>query len=747
MNQEQSHAFAADCFHGEYASCSYACPFRMDIRSLMEKAGKGKFQAAYRLLRETVVFPEIVSELCEAPCMEHCVRKINGQPLLILQIEKACSAHARSRDPKDYNIPAKTKSIAVIGAGVSGLACALRLAVKKYNVDVYEQKDHLGGIVADHDKADLFIEEISRQISKEVITFHFNEKITDLSRLTYDAVYIATGAGGEEFGLKWDKDTYSGGIDGYFMGGMMTGSSVVESIAQGVIASRQIEKYLLAGSVVSYVDDFPYENCERYLCADQVTDEPAVLAEGSEGYSADEAAREASRCLQCDCSKCLDSCEMLKSFKKDPHKIVKEIYTDSIVLHGMSQRTLTREVASCNMCGQCKAECPTSVDLGAAFLFARRDRAAAGNYPKAFHEFWLGQMDISVNEASVMRLPQGMDKCDYLFFPGCQLGSSDPEYVKRSYESLLEYSGGSTGLMLTCCGAPAYWAGEESLHEEVTDRIREFWKSSGQGKVVLSCMTCMKVFRETMPEIPVVSLYEILKELPSGKPADFDGCVFDPCSARDNPEVRESVRSLIDGIGVTREELPFHDERAKCCGWGGHIYPANRELFDQIVENRVSAADLPYIVYCSNCRDVFAAAGKQCVHVLDLYYGIRTEGRRAPTIKEKNDNSISLKKDLLEKYWGEQFERSGFAGDDMKLVLKDGVQSKLERILLSEDILRKAIVKAESEGDKFIDESDGRSICSFEEGMCTIWVHYRPAAEDNAFEVDDVYMHRMKILD
>lgn len=750
MKQEQSHEYAAACFHGEYASCSYACPFRMDIRTLMDKVRKGSFQAAYRILRDAVVFPEIVTELCDAPCREHCVRKINGQPLSVREIEKACIMHARSKEPKDYNIPAKNKTVVIIGAGSSGLACALRLAVKKYRIEVYEAQDEIGGALLMHEKAGVFAEELKRQISHEDIRFHFGERVTSLEDLSYDAVYIATGKSGGDFGLLegWDEQNLSTVKEGCFLGGMITGIPVVEAIAQGVSASRQIEKYLLTDTVRDNTEEFPYENCERYLCGDLVTDLPEITASDGVCYSQEEAKEEASRCLQCDCSKCMDSCEMLKHFNKSPQKVVKEIYTDSIVLPGMSHRTLTREVAACNMCGECRTVCPNSVDMGAAFLFARRDRAAAGNYPKVFHEYWLRQMDFSVREASILKTPLGKENCRYLFFPGCQLGSSSPNTVKAAYESLLKLTDNDTGLMLICCGAPAYWAGEESLHAETLARIRQFWESSGKGTVICACMTCIKVFREMMPEIPVMSLYDYLAERP-GSPNDaaFKGAVFDPCSAREEGSARRAVRRMLDGMKVKHEELPFHDERAKCCGWGGHIYPANPELFREIVDKRICAADLPYIVYCSNCRDVFAAAGKHCVHVLDLYFGADTGKRGAPSIKEKHDNSLYLKQSLLKDHWNESCEIPGFEGDNMKLLLTDKLKKKTGELLLSEDILRKAVTKAEKENDKFIDHEGNHFICSWKDGDCTIWVHYRPAGEEDAFEIVNVYMHRMKVLE
>jgi len=722
----------------------------MDIRTLMDKVRKGSFQGAYRTLRDAVVFPEIVADLCDAPCREHCVRKTNGQPLSVREIEKACIMHARSKEPKDYNIPTKNKTVVIIGAGSSGIACALRLAVKKYRVEVYEAGQEIGGVLLRYEKSGIYSEELKRQISRENIQFHFGKRVSSLDGISYDAVFIATGSGGEDFGLMedWDAQKLSTSKDGCFLGGMITGISIVEAIAQGVKASRQIEKYLLAGTVRDNDEEFPYENCERYLCAERVTDRPEIPVSDGICYSPEEAKAEAARCLQCDCSKCMDSCEMLKHFNKSPQSVVREIYTDSLVLPGMSHRTLTREVAACNMCGECRTVCPNSVDMGSAFLFARRDRAAAGNYPKVFHEYWLRQMDFSVKEASVLKTPPGKETCSYLFFPGCQLGSSSPDTVKAAYESLLESTENDTGLMLTCCGAPAYWAGEEALHAETLAKIQQFWEGSGKGTVICACMTCMKVFREMMPEIPVVSLYDYLADRHGKADAvGFEGAVFDPCSAREDERSRDAVRRLLDRMKVSRRELPFHDERAKCCGWGGHIYPANPELFHEIVDNRISAADLPYIVYCSNCRDVFSAAGKHCVHVLDLYFGADTRKRGAPSIKEKHDNSLYLKQSLLKDHWNESCEIPGFEGDGMKLLLTEKLKKKTGELLLSEDILRKAVTKAEKENDKFIDHEGNYFICSWKDGECTIWVHYRPSREEDAFEIVNVYMHRMKVLE
>ncbi len=54
MKMEDATVYTAKCFNGEPASCSYACPFHLGLRSFLEKAGKGRWLAAYKELRNAV---------------------------------------------------------------------------------------------------------------------------------------------------------------------------------------------------------------------------------------------------------------------------------------------------------------------------------------------------------------------------------------------------------------------------------------------------------------------------------------------------------------------------------------------------------------------------------------------------------------------------------------------------------------------------------------------------------------------
>ena len=136
---------AEKCHQNEPPFCQAACPFRLDIKGLEEKWKKGRFNAAYRTYQNTVGFPDIVSKLCSHPCEKACLRaKLDGG-IAIGLLERATVEYAKRKAPNAYNLPSKGKKIAIVGGGLSGLGCALRLCNKKYEVTVYEREMVLGG--------------------------------------------------------------------------------------------------------------------------------------------------------------------------------------------------------------------------------------------------------------------------------------------------------------------------------------------------------------------------------------------------------------------------------------------------------------------------------------------------------------------------------------------------------------------------------------------------------------------------
>lgn len=729
MQLEDFSQYTRSCFNGEPASCSCACPFGLDIRGFAEKCAAGRWNAAWKAFRTAAVFPGIVAALCPAPCRAHCQRKELGGAIDLPGLEAASIRFARNKKADSFNIPPKDKRVAVVGAGPAGLSAALQLALKKYPVTVFEREESWGGSLRADPRFPEFDEELRFQftaVKPGFLEFRYGREIASPDELGgFEAVYVATGKGG----ASWEGDRF-------YRGGELTGKSLIEGIAMGPEAAKAIEAFLMTGRRGEIQDPRHEDPCQRYLPHPGIAAEPPADPETEEGAKA-----EAARCLQCDCSACMDGCEMLKKYRKKPHGIARETYADSAAAPPIATQSIVRQTYSCTNCGLCREVCPEHADLGAVFMLSRTDRFRRNTGPKAFHDYWLRELDLASGEASVSLPPPGKETCSYAFFPGCRLGMDAPEQVKAAYRFLMDYKPGEVGLMLGCCGVPALWAGDLERLEAVKQKLREDWERLGKPTLVFACATCERTFADALPEIPQVSLYALMAEAglePLQSPLP-QAAVFDPCASRAFGEQRKAVRDLARRAGAELEEL---GGPARCCGFGGHIQIPNREMYREIGTNSAALSDKPYVVYCANCLEVFRERGKEAVHILDLYFPGGPE--RTPSILEKHENALKLKQGLMKEVWGMDYAPERRPWDGLRLTLAEGLQEKLESCFISLEELKETIWTAEKTGDKLV-SPDGWSLASLVKPVVTYWAMYRPGpggAED--YEVSTAYSHRIK---
>ena len=137
------------CRERDIPACADVCPFKMDILTIQDRIAGGRFNAAYKSIRDCVVFPGIVSELCPGYCEKVCIRQSVDTPVQLRLMEKSVVANATRKTPNKYNLPARKQRVAVIGAGISGMGFAFRMASKKYGVTVFEKNSKIGGRLAE----------------------------------------------------------------------------------------------------------------------------------------------------------------------------------------------------------------------------------------------------------------------------------------------------------------------------------------------------------------------------------------------------------------------------------------------------------------------------------------------------------------------------------------------------------------------------------------------------------------------
>jgi len=728
-------AYVEGCIHDALAPCAWACPFHLDIRTFLKKAAKGRMPAACRDYRTAVIFPAVVSTLCTAPCMEKCQRRELGDaPLNLLELERAVVRLAGPQEPVAYPITPKEQRIAVLGAGCAGLAFALCMAQKKYKVTVFEREKEPGGLLRVHPDYPIFLEDFRQQFSGETVDFRYETPVNSLETLAdFDLICVATGDAGEDFGLldSWDSTNFTTNNPRVLLCGGLCGVTTIQAIADAQKLSRLAESILQTGRAI---DTEPSGPCpEASLIPENAVSAPAVPLP-PDGYGKDEVKAEAGRCFQCKCDKCLRECALLDKYNKPPLQMAMEVLADSGP-HFLASRTMTRQVYSCNECSRCAASCPEQLDIGELFHFSKVARVKDGIEPSALHDFWMRELEFTRREAFLTAGPDG--GCEYAFFPGCRLSASLPEQTLRSAAWLRDNF--RAGVILGCCGASAWWAGEETVMEENSAQLREAWEKLGRPTLVLGCASCAKMLARVLPEIPTLPMYSLMEQkglTPAGQ-ISGDYCVFDPCAARENVQFRQSVRGIATQSGCALTELPER-EQGWCCGWGGHVRTANPALYESNADRRAAAGELPYLVYCANCREVFRERNKECLHVLELLFGTCD---RDWTIQEKRDNQLMVKGRLMQEMQGQEYCPPVHEWDGLKLHITPEIRRDMEEQLISDSDIKECIYISVHSGERFTD-GEGAYLSCLRRRIMTYWVEYREAGD--VYEIVSAYCHRMQ---
>ena len=734
-----------DCLQFERAFCGAECPFNIDIPNFIGTLQQGRFNSAYKTYQHAVGFPGIVSSLCHEPCKLVCPLKDNGGAISLRLLEKAAMKYARSTNPDQFNMPPKDKRIAIIGGGICGLACALRLSTRKYDVTVFEKSDKIGGHLYDVADSKIFLEDIELQFSFESYSLVLNREINDLKELDFDAIFIATGKDGSDFGLLRSNDgAYATSAQGVFIGGSITGANTMQAIAQGLEASNAVERYLKIGKMNQPLAE---QGTKLTLDAIRIIPNDAILPANADLYSKEETISEAKRCLKCKCDACNHYSPLLSYFDKFPRRVTEEVEITLVPSSLDGDASIaTRLIATCNQCGLCKEVCPVNIDVGKFLLESHRTMREKDKMPWAFHEFFLRDMEFSNSDAALTKLPEGYSKSSYFFFPGCQLGASDPEYVLSSYRFLTNRFP-DTALMLNCCGAPADWAGDEPIHNRAMQQIKENWISLGKPTAIFACPMCKKMFQDYLPEIKGIFLYDLIEEKdinPSNKFKEIAASVFDPCASRHEPELQNSIRKMATKVGFKLEPLPMEGKMAECCSYGGQVAIANPPYASYTARKRIAQNDNPYITYCSNCRDIFTREGKQTWHILDVLFDLEQKSRETlPSISQRRYNRLLLRQQVLSEFWNEQFT---IKNEDMVIQIPEKLKEKLNNEYILESDIQKVIAECEQSGSKIYDPAKDIYTGYMQIGNMTIWAVYRTIKEDN-YELVNAYCHRMKIED
>lgn len=756
------------CIQEEPPECVAVCPLHVDARFFLKEVGRGDWKSAYKTLVKMMPFPGIIGRICDHPCEVRCKRGEVGGAISIGTLERKC-VETYSKGEKIQIQPQRGQRVAVLGSGLAGLTAALDLLQKGYAITFFERGDRLGGTLWDLPERLLPREVINNETA--VLTalnaeIHFNAKLdggafTSICK-EFDAVFIdCDGAGWPDFPLERDGDGRisidplwgATGQKGVYAGGGIRSGRVYSPVTdayEGRKAALSISRYLQRVSMEAGRENEGPRATRLFTSLKGIASVPRIEpADSEKGFTEEEARKEASRCIQCQCLECVKVCLFLERYKGHPRKYTREIFNNERVLPGAAHRANVF-VNSCSTCGLCETVCPNDFFMGDLCLMARRTMLKEDFMPPSFHEFALQDMAYSNSESfSLCRHGSGKKESAFLYFPSCQLCATSPGEVLVSYRYLRERLSGGVGIMLRCCGAPAYWAGRDDLFRETLEGIRNAWKEMGSPQVITACSTCQGLFGDHLSEIKTLSLWEVLEGI--GLPGEVGDkgtavAVVDPCSTRHDRKTQESVRRIAGALGFSIEELPLSGEKPECCGYGGLMYNTDSRLARDVVARRAGINSQDYLAYCAMCRDNFAAAGKRVAHLIEHVFptvgGNDPAGRGWISWTERRTNRARVKKAILRDLGEEKGDRME-AYEAIMLQIAPEVRRRIDDRRILEDDIRKVIDYAGRTGKWVRNHETGhhRAYCQLEN--VTFWVDYTPA--EGGFTIHNAYSHRMKI--
>jgi glutamate synthase (NADPH/NADH) small chain len=202
---------AADrCYFCYDAPCVTACPTGIDIPKFIRQISTGNLDGSARTIFDQNILGGMCARVCptETLCEQACVRETaEGKPVQIGLLQRHATDHAMSHGRQFYSRAADTgKSVAIIGAGPAGLACAHRLAMKGHAVVVYDAREKAGGLnefgIATYKTVDDFAQHEVDYVTAiggiEIVTGkRLGDGLTiDELAKTHDAVFVGIGLSG-----------------------------------------------------------------------------------------------------------------------------------------------------------------------------------------------------------------------------------------------------------------------------------------------------------------------------------------------------------------------------------------------------------------------------------------------------------------------------------------------------------------------------------------------------------------------
>ena len=290
------------------APCSHTCPASMNIPLMMRQMYSGDLDGAASTVTLGLVFPWTLGYVCPAPCENPCRRKHHDETMQIQDMHRTVAAQGLCDSPSLLDcLPDTGKSVAVIGAGMAGMAAAWVLRKCGHACTVYEKEAKAGGKLRQLPETELpggvLDAEIAR-IERVGVTFVYESEVGrgmfEDMQSRYDALVLACNGVATPSGNAFEAKGHK---------------LHVRAVGNGKTAAHLLDRYLrgiddaavkpLFESKIGRMDKAQLEIMRSH------NENREVIHPGSAGGDRNGSQNEAGRCLHCDCRK-RTTCQLRK---------------------------------------------------------------------------------------------------------------------------------------------------------------------------------------------------------------------------------------------------------------------------------------------------------------------------------------------------------------------------------------------------------------------------------------------------
>ncbi len=225
-----------------------------------------------------------------------------------------------------------------------------------------------------------------------------------------------------------------------------------------------------------------------------------------------------------------------------------------------------------------------------------------------------------------------------VYFVGCTSSYREQNVAKATAE-LLNAMGIEFQILKdeSCCGSPVYMTGQAEKAKNIAEKNVKMFQAAGIETIITSCAGCYRALKDVYPEkfgldhgIEVLHLPEfVLAKLDKGelkltKELNMKVTYHDPCHIGRHMGVYEPPREVLSKIpGLELTEMTRNRHNAWCCGSGGGVRSAFKDLSSFAAEERIkeakeTAADA-IVSACPFCLNQFKSNIKnEEIKALDL---------------------------------------------------------------------------------------------------------------------------------